>query len=644
MMEKIKKTNSEKYVSQIKCFFAALLSAASFFVTLDTPEPYTSHISRSLLDHIFKFFEYVGSSFAGVSFYILVLAVALSYIYYHFFGNTSHRLEAVKGDKGIAIFFAIIYTGGRAFAYNDFLNALWTPKFNILKALVLIGGCYYLYLLGIRLLNTLFIKRHEIRINCSVNKFSKIKKLYHAYPFLFILAFIMLMWLPHLIFRYPGALSTDNWNQLNDYFGWQQFSTAQPIIHTIAVGSFVEFGLKVLGSANAGLFIYCILQALLMAAVLSYTHLFMYKWNSPKWFRILALFTYTVTPYYTGNAAWAIKDYPHLIGYVLWGLCFIEIILEGKKSFTLKEDKRLIILWILGAILMAAFRKNGMHIYIIASLVLLVIFIKELIKKNAKLSVSVVVALLLPIVVVTVMEKTIINVWDVYEIDQKDAFSLPFQQTARYYHYYGDEMTEEELAAVGDVLNLNELYEDYTPHCSDNVKSEYHAEGTEQLIRYFKVWFLMFFKHPDAYIEATWDQNYYIFMPDFDNVVYNQDCNAGNAVAGDGLIEYLNIHVPDSMQGFPILICSMYRALNKMPIISSLNNLCLYVLMMFVLTLFMKRNGLKKYNLSMLPIWLSLLFIILAPMVKDQPRYSWAIIYLMPTYVAMYMRLLDKNG
>ncbi len=623
--------------SKKKCLITAFFSALALFIELETKEPYESHIYNRILNAVFELFEQAADMFASSGFKILVAGITLFLLYYAVFGDSNSKIRtiAIKGEKLLAGFFAIMYSGGRAFRFNDSLSSLWTPKFNLIKTVVLVVGFYYIYLAATRLLYLLFEKRNEITLPES-----KLLKLLDKRSFVCTFLFVFVMWLPHLIFRYPGALSTDNWDQLNQFFGYVPLQTNQPIIHTMTVGVFVNFGLKVFGSANLGLFIYVLIQAAAMSYALALTLELFKEWELPSWFRLLVMFLYTCTPYFAGNAAWAIKDYPHMIGYVLWGVCFIKIVMDKKSSFSIKEDKKLIILWIVGAVLMSSYRKNGLHIYVMASLFYLGFV---LIKSGSKKVISMVILFLIPIVLSVGIEKSIIKGFNVTEIAQKDAFSLPFQQTARYYHYYGDELTDEEREAIGDVLDFDLLYEHYQPECSDNVKMEYHAENSGQLIRYFKVWFLMFFKHPLCYIEATWNQNYYIFMPDFDNIVYNESCNVGNAIAAPGIAEYLDIHVPDAVQGFPIVICSMYRFLNRVPVFSTLNNLCVYVFMLFAIALFMKRKDLSYYKPALVPLWLSLLFIVLAPMIVDQPRYSWAIFYLMPLIVAMYMRLLDTT-
>lgn len=58
----------------------------------------------------------------------------------------------------------------------------------------------------------------------------------------------------------------------------------------------------------------------------------------------------------------------------------------------------------------------------------------------------------------------------------KEMLSLPFQQTARYVRDYGDEVTEEEKAAIGQVLDYDKIVKGYMELTSDPVKTTYHAK------------------------------------------------------------------------------------------------------------------------------------------------------------------------
>lgn len=643
----------------IKTSFAALFTASAFFITFDTPDPYEANITRSFINVLFKFFEQLGNTFAGNGFHILAVAIALGFMYYRFLENPESSLNKMKGDIILAGFLSAMYVGGRAFAYNDRLSTIWIPKFNLLKASIYAIGFYYLYLLTIRGLNHIFDTYGVSKTSISKitsgststpnnysSSFSFIKKIYHMHPWLFSFALIYITWIIHLLMRYPAALSTDNWYEFNQYFGIFPYDNAQPIFHTWITSKFVLMGLKIFGTGNAGIFIYVLLQSFLMALVLGYSQSMLHNWKSPKWLRIIIFFIYCFTPYFTGNAAWAIKDYPHMIGYVIITLCLIQIVVEHKVSFSIRNDYKLIIAWLFGTFLMTLFRRNGLHIYIATCAILMVTYIILLIKKKCSFNILPFIVIILALLIPNAAEKAVIITHDVEISRQRDAYSIFFQQTARYIRDYGDEVTDEEKEAIAAILPYEKLAKAYSPDCADDVKGLFFSDKVtaDDMSRYFRAWFGMFAKHPLCYIEATWNQSYFIFMPEFDNIVYNQDVDAGKGITTPELIEQLKLYVPESNQGLPILICSMYRMLNSLPVISSLNNLALYIVIMLSIMLFMINKKLGKYLITFVPVWLCIAFIFLSPMIIKQPRYSWAVFYTLPTLVGMYIYLADKHS
>lgn len=54
---------------------------------------------------------------------------------------------------------------------------------------------------------------------------------------------------------------------------------------------------------------------------------------------------------------------------------------------------------------------------------------------------------------------------------EREMLSIPFQQTARYVAYVGDDVTEYEREVIGSVLDYDTLAESYSYACSDPVKT-----------------------------------------------------------------------------------------------------------------------------------------------------------------------------
>lgn len=95
----------------------------------------------------------------------------------------------------------------------------------------------------------------------------------------------------------------------------------------------------------------------------------------------------------------------------------------------------------------------------------------------------------------------------------KEMLSVPFQQTARYLKEYPDDVTSKERKAINKILDYDKLAEIYQPERSDHVKDTY-KDKKGGLKRYFRqAWLPMFFKHPDAYFEATLENTYGYYYP-----------------------------------------------------------------------------------------------------------------------------------
>ncbi len=632
----------DEVYSKLKCFVAAFLTASAFGMSFNTTEPYESHIGRSALRALFKLFEFVNDAFAGKAFVITVMTLVMLFVYLTFLGTGAKRLPAVTHECLLAGFFSLMYTGGRAFLYGNSLNVLISPVFNLVKALIIFEGFYFLFILFIRLAQFLFENSDNL-FKLPEDKFPKLKKIYRLHPFLFSFFAIVICWFPHLVARYPAALGSDDWNQLNFYFGQLPYSSWQPIFHTWIYGSFVNMGLTLFGSANVGLFIYVFMESSIMAAVLGYTVYMMHRWKNPFWLRCFVMVLYCFTPYFTGNAAWVIKDYPHMIGYIMWTLCIIEIVLRRDLDFSFRKDLPLLAAWTYGACFMALCRKNGLHIFIIMTGILGIIWIVKLVRKKARFSAYPLVMAFLPLILITSINHAITVKYNVVEGSIREAFCLPFQQTARYVRDYPNDLSEEEVALLKQVFVWEDLTTSYDPLCADDIKSTYRDEARELIPDYLRLWFKMFFRHPICYVQATWNQNFFIMMPDYDIIVYNQDCDAGKGVATDEFKDWINIYVPDSMQGMPIMICSMYRMLNRLPFVAIMNNLAMYVYIMFILVRLMKDRKFDGGRVAMIPLWLSLAFVLMSPLIYKQPRYSWAVIYILPTIVGMYLYMAKRK-
>lgn len=609
-------------------FAEAWISALAMLVTLETPDPKHEGIDIVIYEYIYKVLSQFGDWVTDQGFVMTVLTVGLFLLY-----DRVWKMEnkSIRFSHTTSLILAVLYAGGKAFACADSLSAVYSPVFNLFKTGILVCGFYFFYHTLIQLFYNILHSNRDVEW-----KDGTISQIYRRHPWFMPWCIILLMWAPHLFLRYPGAMSHDNYAQLVYFWGYKTFTTAQPVFHTWLFSSFVRFGAWI-GNENIGLFMFVLFQSLIMAAILAYSLYLMKKWSSPVWLRILTIGIYCIAPYYAGYAAFPIKDYLYTAFFVLLALEIMEIFRgRGIETFGRKPCRD--IMWILAVSLMILCRKNGLYVYLPVMVCMLVYYLVKCIRKKTKFGWRIGVVLCLPVVMAVGIEETIIAQYQVVRDSPKEMFSLPFQQTARYVRDFGDEVTPEEKEAIAAVLNYELLPEAYEELTSDPVKSTYHGEGTDDLIEYFSVWLRQFFKHPVCYLEATWNQNYYIFAPNVDNIVYNKDCYAGETIVnGTNFSEEIKFDVPEWMRGLASIAVSWYALLTRLPVIGMFSNVAFYVILMFCMLLFMVNERIGKKMFVMLPLLMSFLFVILAPQIQNQPRYAFPIIYTMPAVVGFYI-------
>lgn len=615
-------------------FAKAWITSLAMTVSLETPDPKEDGIDFFLYEYIYKILSQFGEWVADQGFLMTILTAGFFLLYQM---TWKREREKIRFSRPISFALAVLYAGAKAFACADSLSAWHTPLFNLFKTGILICGFYFLYSALIYLLYDALHSSRDVKW-----KDGTLLRIYRKHPWFMPWCLIFLMWVPHLILRYPGAMSYDNYNELMYYWGYKTFTTAQPVFHTWLFGSFVRFGAWI-GSANAGLFLFVVFQSLIMSVVLAGSLFLMKKWKSPVWLRLLAAGIYCIAPYYAGYAAFPIKDYLYTAFFVVFVLELMELFRrDGLETFG--KEPWYDVLWAAAVCLMILFRKNGLYVYLPVMICMMVYSMVMFMRKKKRLIWQMWLVLCLPVVLSSGVERAIIARYQVVQDSPKEMFSLPFQQTARYVRDHGDEVTAEERDAIAAVLNYDLLPEAYEELTADPVKSTYHAQDGKALVSYFSVWFRQFLKHPVCYLEATWNQNYYLFAPDVDNIVYNKDCYAGESiVAGNGLENEIQFEVPQWMHGLASIAVSWYSLLTRLPAAGLLNNVAFYVILMFCILLFMAHDRMGKRIFVMVPLLMSFLFVILAPQIQNQPRYAFPIIYAMPAVTGFYIYVIRRK-
>ena len=306
-------------------------------------------------------------------------------------------------------------------------------------------------------------------------------------------AIIFICWLPWLFSSYPAAFCPDSIWQLKEGLGYKEFTTHHPPLSTAIMTLCVNLGAAI-KSRTFGCFIYVVMQTVLGSMIFAYALVVLRRMGISRGARIAAVLFYCLNPLWGNYCQWLEKDMLYTEFYVLTAVQLIEVLhtgnCSGKKTAAIYASSVMALL----------LRNNGVY-ELLPFMILLIFCIPRELRKRMFCAVF---------AVVLTYGAVVYGLYPALGFkkgSEREMLSIPFQQTARYAAYAGDEVTEYEREVIDSVLDYDSLAAKYSYYVSDPVKNKYHGDS-ESLKKYFPVWFEMGFKHPTIYIDALIGMSY----------------------------------------------------------------------------------------------------------------------------------------
>lgn len=438
-------------------------------------------------------------------------------------------------------------------------------------------------------------------------------------------------WLPVLLIKYPGAMNYDSWRMLWEYRSGNM-TQHHSVFYSVLLGFFVNT-LEKIGNANLGLFLFCVLHYLVYVFVFGYSLAVLQKrFHANKLLLTTLIISYLLNPYVSGYIGVALKDNFYSVWVFLLIICLTELA-SFPAEFTNTKGKLFLLL--LTGLNVWLLRKNGPYIMICVLLVCLVLALFQ--ERAYKKAVTI---LAFTCVLSFGISSLLVKAYDAKPGSISEALSLPFQQTARYGKYYGDDVTEQERTVLNQILDYDTAVSVYTPRISDSVKSNY-LENDTALPAYFKVWLAQFLRHPQVYFEATLEQNWYLFLPEIENITLFRDFDVAyeagmEVIMSDTTVGYYEpiFSVPDVLKAPQEMLIKLFMVLHRAPLLKYLGSTAVFTYLLFmVIAIFWARR--IKWFLPLLPALISFVFVILGPAIYAHPRYMFPVVYSLP-FVIIY--------
>ena len=472
-----------------------------------------------------------------------------------------------------------------------------------------------LYLFFEAVTNIVYARIKDV-VLCEKNDTSKKKKVFFTS-----MAVMLIMWLPHFLRFYPGNLTNDSINQLNQAFGNYPLSNHHPLLHTAIIRLFVGIGWMVSGNIIHGIALYSVCQAIMLAASFSYLVVTLYGYGYKKIVLAAVVLFYALPAYHGDYSITMWKDIWFAAAAVVFCTTLWRLIikLEGDNKIPLFEG----IMFALGGFGFCLFRSNGLYAFIFMLVILAAIYARKNIKVIGLTAAVLAVAL--------VVKGPVYKSLGAVPSEPTESLAIPQQQIAAVIKG-GYKIRNEHKELISHLIEPEKIEELYSPNNADPIKFYIRDNGGEEYIsehkgELFKAWFQIGLKHPIIYTLAFIDQTYGYYYPDVQYWIYaSQLCNDNfedlyqDPRLSEGLCEVYDKFV-QSYKKYPVwgLLYS----------IGAMTWVCVFTFGAAFL------NQKKKMLLVFVPIICVILTILMATPIFAEFRYAYSVFTTVPLFCTL---------
>lgn len=364
---------------------------------------------------------------------------------------------------------------------------------------------------------------------------------------------IVISWLTVLMAYYPGVFAYDASNQTMQVIN-RSYSTHHPLVHTLILGRLFCLGHE-LGDNNWGVFIYCILQIVVLASACTYLLTYLYKYGISKLRYIVCLTWYMFFSVHSILAISTTKDVYFAACCTIY-LVSVLIILNFRLTKGMK-----IVIWLLVGIStcgMVLFRNNAIYA-IVCAIVPVYVFIKQERK-------SIISGMVLGVIIAIVIDNMLAFSLNAEKGSKAEMLSVPLQQMARVERTYGqriDRSLREELC----FFLPEDILDNYADHISDGIKNNVDiTKITQNKFRFLKTYIKLGIHYPREYIDAfaALTQGYWYLGDKSHSEIYG--------VGTEYRLGYLLTNYKDMPNSFEVVHETKFQGLEKILEILFSNN------------------------------------------------------------------------
>ena len=550
-----------------------------------------------------------------------ILTLVFFLLCFFFFRHIDVRLsksdfEHTKYTSAVCLVLAAIFSAlYMVVDYTYYVENLTSPWFRIgIVTAVLIGFLVLFYNLVLLLF---YFTGDKNRMNTLLfsddDPATPLFSFYQKHPALCAFLLCILCWLPYFLYQYPGIMTPDSINQLEQVLHVIPYSNHHPFLHTLLIGFFYNIGYKLTGNMVVAVSFYTFFQMCMLALTVSYLigTLRQFRLRSLGCF-IITLF-YALIPYHAVFSVTVWKDILFAAGVLFFGCSMLRLL----KEITISS---LIVMGISGLV-MCLFRSNGWYAFLLCLPFLLFYF-----RRKARTVFPVLIGVF---AVAVIVKYPVMNSLSVIQPDLIESLSVPTQQITAV--ICNDRpLTQEQLTLIENVVDLTYVKDLYNPYYADNIKELVRAGHQDYLVahkgEFLKPWIQLGLAYPGDYLEAYIHQTYGYWYPDSFYLVAEAE---GVSATSLGVSHTPLIGGPLVVKGKEIAI----KLGGMLPLYGTLWSMgvALWILIFCIGNSFIRRE--KRKLILYLPTVALFLTVMLATPVATEFRYVYFLVFGLPFYL-----------
>lgn len=433
-----------------------------------------------------------------------LVLLAVLYMFYRIENNYSIEQQS-KLPLIISGIFGFLYT---FYNYNE-LKAQYNSKlFQAIVLLVVFTGLFFVFYHAVNGVFTWYRSGEAYKCMCTSAIRDRIYGDKTCKVFLSSFILCLLFWLPGYLYEYPGIITPDSINQIEQTFFLVPLSNHHPIAHTLLIGLCIRPVYAITGNINIAIGFYTLVQMILMALIVAYSiNTLRFIGLRLRWIYLTLLF-YTIIPFQWVYVVTMWKDVLFAGFIMLFGASLVRLMFFGVEEVKFYN----LILHFIACVGTALYRNNGLYAFF-----LMIPFMCFWGFKALKYRKHLLVTWGLSFIAIIVIRFPVMSACGVVQADFVESLSIPIQLFCRVLVEDKDLGTED-TQLVDNVIDTTYIHELYAYDFADNMKELFKAGHPdylqEHIWEYAGLWIRTGLKYPGLYIDEYKNMTYGYWYPD----------------------------------------------------------------------------------------------------------------------------------